>query len=88
MLKIYDLLPQNGQKSFYGKAKVYVTGDNEAEVLFSYNTMIIARDLRDGKLYPIWNGWSATTGKHIKAFCGLNKKQYRELYNKNHREKI
>jgi len=21
----------------------------------------------------LWGGWSNTTGKHIKAFCGLNK---------------
>ena len=42
------------------------------ETLYSYNTPIIKR-LVNGSLVRLWGGWSNTTGKHIKAFCGLNK---------------
>ena len=30
-------------------------------------------------LVRLWDGWSATTGRHIKAFCGLNKAAYMAL---------
>lgn len=49
-MRKYELSPNNGHKSFYGKA-VVIIGD-------------------DG---------SATTGGHIKAFCGLNKAAYMAL---------
>ena len=52
--------------------------DDGSEVLQSYETQVLRR-YPDGTLHRLWNGWSATTGKHIKAFCGLNKKQYLEL---------
>lgn len=71
MEKIYDLHPAGNQKSFYGKAVVKI--DNVGnETLYSYNTPIIKR-LANGALVKLWDGWSNTTGKHIKAFCGLNK---------------
>ena len=76
-MKMYELIPDNGRKSFYGKAKV-VIDDNGNETLYSYNTPIIKRDT-DGKLTKLWNGWSNTTGTHIKAFCGLDKKSYDNL---------
>ena len=70
-MKSYELIPHDGRKSFYGKAVVEV--DNAGnETLYSYNTPIIKR-LVSGALVRLWAGWSATTGKHIKAFCGLNK---------------
>lgn len=46
-MRKYELIPNDGRKSFYGKA-VVIIGD-------------------DG---------SATTGRHINAFCGLNKAAY------------
>ena len=52
--------------------------DDGSEVLQSYETQVLRR-YSDGTLHRLWNDWSATTGKHIKAFCGLNKKQYLEL---------
>ena len=76
-MKIYELTPNNGRKSFYGKAKV-VIDDNGNETLYSYNTAIIKRDT-NGKLTKLWSGWSNTTGTHIKAFCGLDKKTYVNL---------
>ncbi len=73
-MKMYELIPNNGRKSFYGKAKV-VVDDNGNETLYSYNTPIIKKDT-SGNLTKLWDGWSNTTGTHIKAFCGLNKKDY------------
>lgn len=76
-MKIYELKPQDGRKSFYGKAQVYVDFDG-SETLYSYGTRIITK-YKDGTLEKLWDDWSATTGRHIKAFCGLNKAQYMAL---------
>lgn len=35
-----------------------------------------------GSLVRLWGGWSNTTGKHIKAFCGLNKAGFMGLEHK------
>lgn len=67
---LYELIPTNGRKSFGGKATVEVSGGKET--LFSYGTPIIRREA-DGALTRLWAGWSATTGTHIKSFCGLDK---------------
>ena len=75
-MKTYELTPHDGRKSFYGKARVKV--DNGAETLFSYNTPVIRRNA-DGTLSRLWDGWSATTGRHVAAFCGLNKKEWDAL---------
>lgn len=77
-MKIYELTPTNSQKSFYGKA-IVIIDDEGTETLISYDTPIIERTA-DGKLNRLWFGdWTATTGRHIKSFCGLNKKQFMEL---------
>lgn len=76
MYNVYELLPDDSHKSFYGKAKVIVT--DEGEYLRSYNTIVMYRD-NNGNYYSTWNGWSATTGRHIKAFSGLNKAGYFNL---------
>lgn len=77
MIKRYELIPHDGRKSFYGKAIVEVAQDG-TETLYSYNTPIIKR-LVSGELVKLWSGWSATTGRHIAAFCGLNKAEYMSL---------
>ena len=70
----YELMPNDGHKSFYGKAIVEI--DNEgSETLYSYGTPILTKRT-NGEMVKHWDGWSATTGRHIKAFCGLNKAQY------------
>ncbi len=74
-LPSYDI-----QKSFYGKAYIYVYTDeydNYTVTLYSYNTPILSID--NGVLKRLWNEWSATTGRHIKAFCGFNKKEFFEI---------
>ena len=73
----YELKPTDGRKSFYGKA-VVIVDDNGTETLYSYGTPIIKR-LVSGKLVKMWDGWTATTGRHIKAFCGLSKAEYMSL---------
>lgn len=79
MLKTYELIPtlKQNQKSFYGKARVQIDEDGTA-FLYSYNTLILSKDI-DGNYIRYWDGWSQTTGKHIKAFSGLNKKEYENI---------
>jgi len=78
-MKVYELIPTNGRKSFYGKAKVIVD-DNGNETLYSYNTPIIRRE-KDGALVPLYDGnkYGTTTASHVKSFCGLTKAQYYKL---------
>lgn len=76
-MRVYELIPTNGRKSFYGKAKVKVS-DNGNETLYSYDTPIVTRTPR-GQLIKLWNGWTCTTGNHIRSFCGLNKKEFMAL---------
>lgn len=76
-MKHYELIPTDGRKSFYGKAIVTIDEDG-TETLSSYNTPIIKRTV-SGELVKLWDGWTSTTGRHIKAFCGLNKAQYMSL---------
>ena len=75
----YELvpLPEQSQKSFYGNAVVRINEDN-SETLFSYGTPII-KLYDDGRMERLYDGWATTTGKHVKAFCGLSKKQFIEL---------
>lgn len=76
---MYELkpLPEQNQKSFYNKAVVRVDKDG-TQKLYSYNTLIISRDAQ-GNYKRYWDDWTQTTGKHIKAFSGLNKKQFLNL---------
>lgn len=76
-MKIYELIPNDSRKSFYGKAKVMINDDG-SETLYSYDTPIITRT-QGGELVKLWDGWTATTGRHISAFCGLNKAGYMAL---------
>lgn len=75
-MRKYELIPIDGRKSFYNKATVIIN-DNGAETLYSYGTPIIRRDTSGMK--RLYDGWTQTTGRHIKAFCGLNKKQFMAL---------
>ena len=76
-MRKFELMPNDGRKSFYGKAIVEI--DNEGnETLYSYGTPILTKRT-NGEIVKHWDGWSATTGRHIKAFCGLNKAQYTAL---------
>lgn len=74
----YELHPTDGRKSFYGKALV-LPDDKGGLTLYSYGTPIIHKDV-NGKLTRLYFGeWTLTTGRHVKAFCGLDKKQFEAL---------
>lgn len=75
-MTIRELYPADGRKSFYGKA--LVIEKNGRELLRSYNTIVAFRDEND-KLHRTWGGWSATTGRHIYAFCGKHKAEWDKL---------
>ena len=68
--------PKGIQKSFYGKAQVELLEDG-GEVLYSYGTRIATKYNKQIKRH--WGGWSATTGRHIRAFCGKNKREFTAL---------
>lgn len=76
VLNEYEVCPVGNQKSFYGKAKVLILA-NGMSVLKSYNTLILVKD--GERLMKLWDGWSATTGKHIYSFCGMRKKDFEKL---------
>lgn len=77
MSKIYELCPVDGRKSFYGKALVQIHQDG-SETLYSYTTPIIKK-APNGDLTRLYAGWSLTTGRHVKAFCGLDKAGFMAL---------
>lgn len=64
-MRVFELRPINGRKSFYGKASV-IEKDNGDIELRSYNT-IVAR-IRNGKFERLWDSYSATTMNHINSF--------------------
>lgn len=76
-MKEFELVPTNGRKSFYGKARVIID-DAGNETLTSYGTRIITRTA-SGDMLRLYDGWTATTGNHINSFCGLNKAQFMRL---------
>ena len=67
---ITELKPINSsQKSFYGTAVVEINGNTIT--LYSYNTKICSI-VAGRRFVRHWNGYSATTSKHIKEFCLQN----------------
>lgn len=78
-IRHYELLPTNGRKSFYGKAKVME--DADGKVLSSYGLAVI-REHADGQLTPLVDpiNITQTTATHIKSFCGITKKDYVKLW--------
>jgi len=73
---VYEPVP-NGRKSFYGKCAVYEREDGE-KALRSYGTVVMTKDA-DGNLHRHWDGWSATTARHVLAAFGIGSKEYREM---------
>lgn len=54
------------QRSYYGKAKIRFEG--ASLVLKSYDTDVAEINTKTGDFYRLWNGWSATTAKHVNDF--------------------
>ena len=81
----YELMPQyDARQSFYGKARVRVD-DNGNKFLFSYNVPVMWWDAKHMNLHRLWDGWSSTTGRHVKEFslqCGckaVTKKEWGKM---------
>lgn len=77
MCKIYELMPTNGRKSFYGKAIIKQFADG-SEVLQSYTTDVLKKTA-EGVFIRLWSDWSTTIGTHIKSYCGMTKKEFMQL---------
>lgn len=71
-MRIYELTPggYDRAKSFYGKAKV-IEKDGET-LLQSYDTTVCKID-KSGEFVRMWEGYSATTMRHINAFRAVVK---------------
>lgn len=73
-MKVFELTPSDSRKSFYKKA-IVIIDDNGEELLKSYNTIVAKKD-KDGNIKRLWDGWSATTGRHLTAWAGIDKKKW------------
>ena len=67
-MKTYEIIPNNGRKSFYGKAiaKEY----NGNTILTSYTTEVAKID-KEGRFSRLWGGYSVTTMNHVNAFRAM-----------------
>ena len=65
-MKIMELTPHSGQKSFYGKAKVI--SENGIVKLQSYETIVCKYDHYTGEFTRTWGGYSDTTMRHVNEF--------------------
>ena len=70
---VYELTPNDGRKSFYGKANV-IELSNGVKLLQSYSTIVAGINTK-GNFVKLWDGWSATTGRHLSAFGGYRGKK-------------
>ena len=86
-LMVDELKPRYGSKSFYGKARIAHVESKSGriyEILISYNTAVCMIDSK-GHFVRLWNGYSATTAKHIAAFMnryglpGVGKHEWLEM---------
>ena len=75
-MAIYEISPVDGRKSFYGKCAVFEIKGKK--YLRSYETVVMFRD-ENGNFHRVYDGFTATTGRHIKAFSGMNKKAFLNL---------
>ena len=69
-MKMFELIPNNGRKSFYGKAKV-IDYENGIVSLLSYNTIVCSIDTKTRQFSRHWSGSSCTTSSHINSFRSL-----------------
>jgi len=56
-------------KSFYGKARIR-KDDKGGYILTSYNTDV-CRINRNGSVIRLWDGYSATTMRHVNTFINI-----------------
>lgn len=80
---MYELIPRYGsRKSFYGKAHTFMDGDKLK--LYSYNTLVVEKDMSNGKVvYRYFGHYSSTTTSHQKEFfrqLGLSDNEIKKLF--------
>lgn len=81
-MNVINLMPTRNEKSFYGKARIIA--ENGVNTLISYATRVCKIDI-DGNFVKLWDGYSATTMRHINAFretyglAPISKKQWENL---------
>ena len=69
-MKEYELKPiHDSARSFYGKATV-TEYSNRLSILTSYKTEVAA--IKDGHPVRLWDGYSATTQRHINEYFTQN----------------
>lgn len=80
-MNTFELCPvYDSRKSFYGKAKVIHRGNSY--YLYSYDTLVA---VWDGTMHRKWDGYSATTARHINEFArqyeghGYTKSQWEKV---------
>lgn len=67
------LNPTDNHKSFNNKASVIIRSNGD-KILRSYTTYVAKID-SNGNFHKLWDGYSATSMRHINAFCdtyGIN----------------
>lgn len=70
---VSELIPTNGRKSFYGKAKILRNTRNGAQFLRSYDTTMAG--YINGKVHRYSDFQGKTTSSHLKSFfdtCGVD----------------
>lgn len=72
-MKIYKQSYRNN-----GSRSKVVDFENGTRCLISYNTCVAC--IKDGQFYRLWNGYSATTMKHLWEFgCDANKNEWLKM---------
>ena len=68
-MKILDLKPLNGQKSFGGKAQIIIMNSNIIQ-LRSFETIVAEYNTKEDVI-NVFDWFSMTTAKHINSFLEL-----------------
>ena len=66
ILRVAELVPTDGHKSFNGRCKVIET--RSRVYLLSYSTIVCYWDYNTSKFAKLWNNYSVTTMRHINSF--------------------
>ena len=68
-MKILDLKPLNGLKSFGGKAQIIIMNGNTIQ-LRSFETIVAEYNTKE-EIVNVFDWFSSITAKHINSFLGL-----------------
>ena len=71
MVKSCEMRPIDGRKSFYGKARALYHEASRSWMLMSYDTIVAMYYTESHLFIRRWNGYSATTMRHVNAFLAF-----------------